>query len=219
MKRFVIVFSIMVFWGGLCDGQSWVWGKQATAIGPYSWQEGFAVATDSIGNVFETGCYSDTAKFGMDSIFPNSHSLVNVFLVKYDSSGNTLWAKGSWQNKTTQPMVYSVNADNKGNSYITGYYNHTISFGSDTLNYGLSFNAFYVKYDPSGNVLWAKTAIPASSWCNISGHSGCPDNMGNSYLTGTLEDTATFGAFTLFSPGKPTLFLTKYDINGNVLWA
>jgi Secretion system C-terminal sorting domain len=215
---------LFIFSFSFCEGQSWSWARQGTGIGidDDPTQQGYSVATDSIGNVFETGCFNDTVIFGMDSLFENISEIANdIYLVKYDSSGNVLWAKSSFQDKITQPFVLSVKADNKGNSYITGYYSSdTISFGYDTLYKGYNdFNAFYVKYNPLGIVLWAKTAIPGTTNSNISGHVGCPDNMGNSYLTGTLDDTVTFGVNTLYSSSNPTLFLIKYDINGNVLWA
>ena len=45
------------------------------------------------------------------------------------------------------------------------------------------------------------------------------DAAGNSYVTGYFQDTATFGSFTLISSGMEDVFVVKYDMNGNELWA
>ena len=39
------------------------------------------------------------------------------------------------------------------------------------------------------------------------------------YITGAFYGTANFGSTILISSGANDLFLTKYDFNGNCLWA
>ena len=38
-------------------------------------------------------------------------------------------------------------------------------------------------------------------------------------MTGWFQNNATFGAFTLTSPGGYDIFIVKYDNNGQALWA
>jgi len=41
----------------------------------------------------------------------------------------------------------------------------------------------------------------------------------NPYITGSFENNVQFGSHTLSSPGQYSIFLTKYDVNGNAIWA
>ena len=45
------------------------------------------------------------------------------------------------------------------------------------------------------------------------------DETGNSYIAGKFNDTISFGAVTLLSPGISSIYLAKYDISGNFQWA
>jgi len=44
-------------------------------------------------------------------------------------------------------------------------------------------------------------------------------NSGNPYITGTFDDSTTFGATTLTSQGGRDVYVAKLDTNGNWLWA
>jgi hypothetical protein len=147
-----------------------------------------------------------------------------TYLVKYDSSGNVLWAEQSKCSDTA--YVNSIFSDNNGNILVTGNFTGTYSFGSDTLTSLYNINGgdiFLTKYAPTGNVLWAKQSIVPSNnsgdWC----WSVATDKAGNSYITGKFIDSIIFNSDTLVShadtANQSDFFLTKYDINGNVLWA
>jgi hypothetical protein len=45
------------------------------------------------------------------------------------------------------------------------------------------------------------------------------DASGNAYLAGRFQGTATFGSNTLVSAGPADMFVSKYDSEGQVLWA
>src|SRR4029077_5855625 len=117
----------------------------------------------------------------------------------------------------------SVATDISGNIYITGNFNDTITFGAFQLISLHGYSAFIVKYSPSGIVLWAKQSHIASivnyEMCN----SITTDKDGNAYISGGFSDSIWFDSFTLttqpFRPFISSVFLVKYDSNGNVLWA
>jgi len=63
-------------------------------------------------------------------------------------------------------------------------------------------------------------------WANRAGAIGSDygndikvDPEGNIYVTGTFNESATFGSTTLSSAGSSDIFMVKYDHAGNVLWA
>lgn len=45
------------------------------------------------------------------------------------------------------------------------------------------------------------------------------DGAGNSYVTGTIRGTATFGNTAITATGYSDTFIAKYDPSGNVIWA
>ena len=218
MKIFtLILFSFICF---SVNAQQWEWGRNAQGSDN---DKTNAVCTDASGNVFVTGSFeSPTITFGSitltNSIWGGGD---NMFIAKYDANGNVLWAKhvGNWDNNA---VGTSVSIDGNGNVFVTGHFaSSTITFDSITLNNGGWADMFIAKYDPNGNVLWAKNGIGASLDAGVSVST---DIAGDALVTGFFESsTLTFGTHVLtnstyYSHGY-NLFLVKYDANGNVLWA
>lgn len=175
-----------------------------------------SIATDISGNVYITGMYdSSYISFGNDTLNYNGK---NIFLTKYDSSGNVLWAKNAG-GTSVNAVSNSVATDVYGNVYITGFFgSSTMIFDSDTLiNNGL-YNIFTAKYDSTGNVLWAKSAQGSSY--DLS-YSVASDTLGNSYITGYFASPfIVFDTDTLFNSGPfNTIFIAKYDVSGNIVLA
>jgi hypothetical protein len=135
------------------DGNA-VWAKNA---GGRSNGWGIATTHDSEGseNVFVTGAFnSSSITFGTTTLTNSGSS--DIFIVKYDASSNVLWAKSA--GGTGGDIAWSIAADGSGNVYVTGTFNSpSITFGTITLsNTNNCGDMFIAKYDPNGNVLWAK---------------------------------------------------------------
>jgi hypothetical protein len=111
--------------------------------------------------------------------------------------------------------------DVSGNPYVAGSFaSTTITFSSNTFtNTGTAGTSdlFLVKYDANGNVVWAKSEGGTdydAAW------SVTVDTSGKSYVAGYFKSpTITFGSNTLTNTGMKDIFLSKYDADGNVLWA
>jgi hypothetical protein len=110
---------------------------------------GYGVATDNLGNVYMTGT---TYSYSMTPEHPN------VFLVKYDPSGNIIYQK-TWGGAEAD-YGYSVAVDQLGNAYVTGY---TYSFGPNpqrTFEQSTTYQnlaaLFLLKYDSNGNLWWQR---------------------------------------------------------------
>ncbi|MCW3105228.1 MAG: hypothetical protein JWO09_3668 [Bacteroidetes bacterium] len=178
----------------------------------------FGVSTDTFGNIYITGRFNSPTLIFDSITLTNSSGWNDIFLAKYDSNGNVLWAKSA--GGSGEDVSRSVSTDPLGNVYITGaFVGSTSTFGSTTLSnsnagYG---DIFIAKYDPNGNVLWA---TGAGGTGDEESHSVSTDVSGNVYVAGYFASSAlTFGSSTLTSVGGKDVFLTKYDPNGNVLWA
>jgi hypothetical protein len=190
----------------------WNWAKGATGTND---DVGTSIGVDSNGNSYVTGYYdSPTILFGTYTL-TNAGSR-NIFIVKYDANGNVLWAKSAGGIGDDIPGCITVDED--GNSFITGrFYSPAITFDTIVLqNIGCS-DVFVVKYDASGNVVWARSSVGSSdAW----GRGISLDVMGNIYVTGLFcAPSITFSAITLTCIGNSSVFVTKYDASGNVLWA
>jgi len=186
-----------------------------------------AVTTDAFGNVYVTGYYfSDTLHFG-SVILTNPDSISNIFLAKYNSNGNILWARSVTGNlsQTSNAIV----TDAIGNVYIAGkFFSDTITFGATTLInkdtstdiYVQTTDIFIAKYDSSGNVLWAQRA-GGNKIETVT--SLLADDVGHIYMDGTFQsDTISFGSAHLInndtSGTTSDIFITKYDTSGTIIW-
>jgi hypothetical protein len=186
----------------------------AKSSGGTSDDYGYSVCTDTNGNILVSGSFkSSTITFG-------SYTLINagnadVFLVKYDNSGNDIWAKSA--GGTSDDSGESIFADENGNVFVSGYFkSSTITFGSYTLTNAGNADLFIIKYDNSGNVLWTKSA---GGGYDDNGESVCVDTNGNVFVSGYFKSSIiTFGSYSLTNAGNADFFLVKYDNNGNVLW-
>ena len=199
-----------IFVAKLDSSGNWLWAKQA---GGSDADQGWSIAIDSSGNSYVTGFFTGTGSFGSTTL--NSNGSNDIFVSKLDSSGNWLWAKQAGGNYWD--MGYSIAIDSSGNSYVTGNFGETASFGTTTLTSIGTADIFVAKLDSNGNWLWAKQAGGTSSVAY--GYSIATDSSGNSYVTGYFGETASFGSITLTSIGSWDIFVAKLDSNGNWLGA
>ena len=122
--------------------------------------------------------------------------------MKYDTSGNVLWVKSA--GGTGNDVSNGVCTNASGNVFITGYFDSpTITFGTTTLtNINAANDIFIVKYDASGNVLWAKSAGGAGS--DVS--SGVSiDARGNVIITGGFGSPSISFGTALLTNTKTTV--------------
>lgn len=203
------------------NGQTpnWIWAKNSVAAGTPSHDEGRGIAIDADGNVYISGFFqSTTISFGSFTFTKSGGA--DIFLVKYDASGNIIWAKSFGGSNTDYATDLAL--DTLGNVFMTGNFNSpTIIFDSETLsNSGSGDDVFLAKINPSGNVLWAKSSVGSSGSCK--GNSVETDKNGNAYITGYFYSSSfSIGPFTLANTatGCQDAFIAKFDANGNVIWA
>src|ERR1051326_2300647 len=115
-----------------------------------------AVAVDASGNVFVSGFFQSSTIAFDGFTLTNANSLYDIFLAKYDNSGNALWARRAGGDKLD--YSYAVAVDASGNVFVSGFFqSSTIAFDGFTLtNANSLYDIFLAKYDNSGNALWAR---------------------------------------------------------------
>jgi hypothetical protein len=180
-------------------------GEQATSI-----------ATDASENVYLAGytnCIPDVA-FGS---FQNgiTNTAADAMLIKFDSSGNGIWAR--YFGGTGTEEAHSVSTDEAGNVYITG--NTDSQLGIATGGFQNSFggglnDVFLAKYNGVGNLLWATYyGGDGFEWGN-----SVVTSSGKVYLSGVTTSTSniTLGGFqNAYGGGFYDAFLVEFDSVGN----
>lgn len=226
MKKISLIILIIFFTQQLSFSQipSWQWAK---TIGGMKDDYCRSIACDSKSNVVMVGDFlSDSITSGsihVQNIHPlggilNQYSLSDIFVNKYDSSGNILWSKSFGGDSSD--IVSSVTIDLADNIIVVGKFNgHTLHIGNVTLTKPLGQtapDAFVFKLDPNGNVLWAKNTSGSSV---EEGKAVTTDEDNNIYMAGQFwGSNVNFGANIFSSVGNDDIFITKYSSNGTALW-
>lgn len=193
-------------------GGNVIWAKSA---GGNSSDKGTGIAADDDGNVYATGYfYSPTIAF--DTIVLTKADTYDIFIAKYDSSGNVLWAKSA--GGTGDDRGVRIAADKDGNALLTGTFTSlSLIFGTDTLINAGGTDFFIAKYDSAGNVLWATSAGGIGEDL-----SACiaTDGNGNIFTTGNFNSpSVSSDTATLVNAGSSDIFILKHDSSGNLAWA
>jgi hypothetical protein len=210
MKHLYLIFVLSVATAFYGQTPSFVWAKTAGGTLPEI-QKGMAV--DLSGNVYITGSFrSSSITFGATT-FTSPGTTTHMYLAKYDAIGNVVWAKDAIGSSNEG---YCITSDPSGNVYLAGVFNNTMSFGSFTVTSAGILDIFIAKLDPSGNVIWLKTAGGTTSEFP---EAITLDNTGNIYLAGKYTSGMfTSGSFTVSNTNLFDMFVAKFDASGNTLW-
>ena len=198
----------------------WKWAKHPVGDGN-DWVR--ASVCDKQGDFYITGKFtSTTLKFGSVTLHNinggNNYGDEDIFIAKYDSSGNVVWAKSAGSYSSDESSGITVDID--GDVYIAGSFSGPeIIFENDTLRCdSLESKAFMVKYNSSGKLIWAKQSFGKG---NSEALAIVTDNKKNIYLTGDYyNDTIGFDnvKFNKNDGSEDDMFLVKFDSNGTAIW-
>jgi hypothetical protein len=219
MKRILTIFALTSLTS--VNAQILEWAK---SMGGTSNDFGVSIDIDDSGNSYIAGSFNGTVDFdpgvGINNL--TSAGGVDIFVAKFDVSGNFVWAKA--MGSMSDDYGYSIVVDASGNVYTTGDFMGTADFDPGVSTFSLTSagnkDIFISKLDASGNFLWAKTLGGAG---DDSGNSIAIDASGNVHTTGFFNSTSDFdpgvSTFSLTSAGNKDIFISKLDASGNFLWA
>jgi hypothetical protein len=117
----------------------------------------------------------------------------------------------------------ALTTDATGNVYISGIFTGTADFDPSVATANLtnlsSTDVFFAKYTSAGAYVWAKSiAGSGPDEC----YSIAVDATNNVYITGYIGGSADFdpsAATANLFPSGFDIYMAKYDVNGNYLWA
>lgn len=152
-----------------------------------NFSHGIVLALDAAGNTYVTG---DGSPAGFTS----------YMTAKYDQKGSLIWT-AQYNNDGRYTSARAIALDTLGNVYVSGVSHN-----------GTDFDIATVKYDSTGQRLWANRYDNGSEdslgfWNGIYGQTAV-DDSGNVYITGVSSNGLDNDYITI-----------KYDTNGNSLWS
>lgn len=176
--------------------------------------DGYLVKTDSTGNVLWSKTYGGIRNdeimtvreladggfilYGSTSSFSPSATDFDIFLIRTDANGDTLWAKTYGTAGSDNALGMEQTSDS---GFVMTGYSNGFANGQD--------DAFLMKTDGTGNLQWAKSYGGTDS---DAGSSVRQTSDGGYILTGK---THSYGAFT----NDGDALLIKTDMYGDTLWS
>ncbi|MEP6793635.1 MAG: SBBP repeat-containing protein [Saprospiraceae bacterium] len=203
------------------DHTTYEWGH---GLGSTSRDVAYDIVADSSGNIYVTGSFENTLDFdpGSGIVDLVSAGSTDIFIAKYDSTGQLLWAKRV--GGTEDDVSYGIKLDNDGHVYATGYFKNTSDFEEGTSGHELSSlgqgDIFILKLDTAGHFLWVRQMGGISQ---DEAHSIALDKDGNILTTGSFSDISDFDPspdiMNLSSNGMSDIFISKINSSGQFIWA
>ncbi len=135
-------------------GNPITWLIKTDSSGNQVWTKGFKESESSYAQAVDTQQTSDGGYIltGYKRLFDGTGTNVLAWLIKTDSTGNTLWNK-TFGGKGVFDIVYSARQTKDGGYVLAGY---------TSLNNGSDGKALVIKTDANGNELWYQTLGEAS---------------------------------------------------------
>jgi hypothetical protein len=174
-----------------------------------------AMDIDVNDNIYVTGDFNDSAKFGGTTL--TTPYAGAIFLVKYSPSGNITWVQKKGSNGGA-PRGISI--DDSSNIYITGVISRPCNIdGIQIPSNGTVVGCMFVaKLDSNGVAKWVRSAEalnPFSIACNKTGL----NFVTGAFYNGTASTFMSSAGSTLTSSKKSEIFVLCYDGSGSFQWA
>lgn len=211
MKRLTLAFSFLFLSCFLlAQSPTWQWAESSQGSGS---DNANAVTTDPSGNVIVAGFfYSPTVSFGTFTLTNTGN--YDLFVVKYDASGNVLWARSG--GGTYDEVGCGITCDASGNIYVTGYfYSPVMTAAGFSLTNSGAGDCFVIKYNPNGVEQWL-TKIGDSG--DENGLAIACDISGNVNVTGFFQSPQlAAGSYSLTNAGSRDVFVISLNSAGLVV--
>ena len=173
-------------------GGSDVWVIKTDSLGNKIWDKTYGDGKDEEGYWLEKTRDGGYIIVGKKGYYPHQF---DVYLIKIDSLGNTMWEKTFGGNG--EDVGYSVQQTPEGGYIIAGF---TESYGKG------SYDVWIIKTDSLGNKLWDKT------------YGGEGKDEAKTIIS-TSDGNYIIGGYTQsFGAGRADIWIIKIDSVGNIIW-
>ena len=229
-----LLFTMIVMIAPSSHGQNLLWSFN---VGGGGSDIGYSIFNDNKGFVYVAGFFQgnnvdfdpspSTTKF-----LKSNGSEQDAYVAKYTTTGVLVWAVN--YGGTGKDDANGVSVDNQGNVYVTGYFRgQNVDFdpsatGTAILNSngdgggdpGYGGDIYVAKFTSTGQYVWAFNV--GSSSIGDNGTVIVNDTQGNVYVGGYFSGPADFdpsAATSNLTNSNGTVFLAKYNTNGQYQWA
>jgi hypothetical protein len=180
-------------------------------------QRVYAVAAAPGGNLLVAGAFAGTIDFGGGMAVASTGGY-DAFVAMLDAQGHAVWAR-SFSDVPNSPtgdqLAYGVAADGSGDVYVCGSFTNSLAVSTTMLQSAGGKDAFVVRLDPTGKLLWA---VPAGGPGDQVAFGISSDARGDTVVEGAFEDTLTIGNSPVTSRGGFDAFTALLSPNGGVGW-
>lgn len=200
-----------------CDGKVCAEALWSAVYGDANDHYAERVALDAAGNIYLVGSFEGGLDFNGKSVV--SAGGFDIFIAKFDPSGNVLWAQRFGTATAADAEAGQViAADAAGNIVIAGYTDTALNFGKGVV---AAPGLFIAKFDTNGTCVWSKGIGGVSASPPITGvtaSTGLAINAaGEIFYTGYYAGAANFGDGSI-TPNNTDMFIVKYSSAGAVMW-
>ncbi len=176
-----------------------------------------AIAIDAEDRIYVAGSYHGNAHFS-DSITLNGSGDADIFLARYDTAGNCLWARRAG-GQYYYDEIRGIALSDDGGIFIAGRSGgDPIKFYGVTIpNPGEHRQIVLARYDSTGTVQWARASTGADYDKSARAISIVGDRL---FITGRVRNTTEYDGLSL-SPASSggNLYVMACDLAGNAIWA
>lgn len=190
--------------------------------GVYSWSAAIqsndfdrasSVVADSDGNVYLCGSFSGTNTIfssGTNNLTLSSFGATDIFIAKYDASGNVVWAKN--MGSPDNDHANDIELDSEGNIVVAGTYRGSANMRDNLNPIWLQSkgdgDCFFTKHKSNGELLFAKSVGSEK------------DDLPNQIAINTRNEILITGFYNAgvdndFDPGEEIKKLKSDELNTN----
>lgn len=186
---------------------------------------GRSVAIDAAGGIYVGGQFQNTMDINPTASTTSltSNGGYDAYLIRYTAAGNL--SSGQSIGAAGNDAINSVDVDNNGNLFSTGYFNGTVDFN---VNPGVTSNltsaggneAFIAKHAVNGAYQWAHKIGGASNDLGLCVRTDGADVLVGGYYQGNVDfdPSSAVNASNAHSSSQYNGFIAKYDSTGSYVW-
>lgn len=138
--------------------------------------------------------------------------------VNFSQSANWIWAN-KVQSNNNQIFNSKLAIDNSNQTILSGDYTGSMIIGATTHTTGSFKSAILVKNDNFGMPIWSKSygSFPSSGLV-VPVVDVTTNSVGDIYVLGTFSTSLAIESNTLTGTGSRSMYVAKFDQNGNYVW-
>lgn len=210
MKRLLILIVASINLQCIAQELSFSWIKETSRVSIEN--IGSDITLDTKGNIICIGSFRDSAIFGDTILY--SHGLHDIFLAKYDTTGNYLWAIQFGGSTEDNGNAVDVDVDN--NILITGNFTNSATFEDTVIYYSQSHdfqNSFVAKLNENGKIIWVRSL--SSDHIRTSDIEAVEEEI---ILFGNYQKDLIIDSIEVSSNSFSAIFLANLDNDGKCRW-